>query len=137
MAKRRKTSPTSKTRGKSMQAGIPGTSTGTGEKACKDSISSSQCLRLWTVLAVAAFGIISAIFIMNFDITHTLRLHLKYIRDDLEKKIELYSSGSRIDKSQDSEDFSCRDKQRGSCGKVDKREKLSLEEFSQVYDGKW
>ena len=126
MAKRRKTSPTSKTRGKSMQAGIPGTSTGTGEKACKDSISSSQCLRLWTVLAVAAFGIISAIFIMNFDITHTLRLHLKYIRDDLEKKIELYSSGSRIDKSQDSEDFSCRDMAFSKCGVIIMKSLLRL-----------
>ncbi|KAK3752509.1 hypothetical protein RRG08_032799 [Elysia crispata] len=33
--------------------------------------------------------------------------------------------------------LSCSDRQIGSCGKVDKRHNLSLQEFLDVYDGKW
>ncbi|GFR63221.1 bifunctional arginine demethylase and lysyl-hydroxylase JMJD6-like [Elysia marginata] len=115
-----------------------------------------------TVLAVAAIGIAVAVFITNFKILSIFKIYVQlnhiddgFVKEDAIKMSQVLqgtSGDSNIvqlsHKAENQESFlsqgggnfqklSCSGKQKGSCGKVDKRQKLSLQEFHNRYDGKW
>ncbi|RUS85303.1 hypothetical protein EGW08_006950, partial [Elysia chlorotica] len=125
-------------------------------KQSGSSLSSSQpfgiwCLHLPAVLAITTLCITSFIFMKNFvgfevQWNHTITNEKRSqdyagqdeILEETHRQLKgVTEDGARFEFQRQENFKACSGRESGSCGKVDKRQKLSLQEFHDVYDGKW
>ena len=116
------------------------------------------------VLVITAIGTASFILMKNFEIFSIVRFYVQWndtnekslhhnefhmeevqitaAQTEISENIQSILNGQtrndvEFQRQESLKHLSCSDRQIGSCGKVDKRHNLSLQEFLDVYDGKW